>query len=397
MARLDRTFNIEDMRRLARSKLPKFIFDYLDGGADDEWVLQNNRAVFAEYGLLTQVLQDVTTVDTSTTILGMKTDVPFILSSTGASRFFDPQGEIAVARAAAKANVLYGIAASAMSSIEDVAAVAPGPRFFQVYVFKDRGLNSEFVQRSKAGGFQAMYLTVDSVIAGNRERDLRNQLSIPPKISPRTVWQVATRPKWALDYLKTPPWAFPNVDSVLDEATKSNFASVSEWFGSQLDRSFTWDDAAALIAEWDGPFVIKGITRPEDALRAADIGATGIVVSNHGGRQLDRLPAAVELLPRIVDAVGDRLEVFIDSGFRRGTDIITALALGAKAVSIGRPYLYGLAAGGEAGVARVVQLLKAEIERDMIMMGLTSVDQITRDSLFERKRMAKELGVGGIS
>ncbi|MFP6616827.1 MAG: alpha-hydroxy acid oxidase [Candidatus Hydrogenedentota bacterium] len=386
MAGVDRAFNIDEMCQLAQSKLPKFIFDYLNGGADDEWVLHNNRAVFAEYGLLTEVLKDVSDIDTSTTILGMKTAAPFILSSTGASRFFHPEGEVAVARAAANENVLYGIAASAMSSIEEVAAVGTGPRFFQVYVFKDSGLNREFVQRSKAAGYQAMYLTVDSVVAGNRERDLRNQLSIPPKITPRTVWQVGTRPKWAIDYLTNPAWTFPNVESALDDATKSNFGSIAGWFASQFDRSFTWDDAARLIAEWDGPFVIKGITRPQDAIRAAEIGATGIVVSNHGGRQLDRLPSSIELLPGIVDVVGDRLEVFVDSGFRRGTDIITALALGAKAVAIGRPYLYGLAAGGEAGVSRVVQLLKSEIVRDMTMMGLTSIDQINRDALFERNR-----------
>ena len=386
MAVLNRVFNIDEMRQLAQSKLPKFIFDYLSGGADDEWVLHNNREVFAKYGLLTEVLKDVSNIDTSTTILGMKTAAPFILSSTGASRFFHPEGEVAVARAAADENVLYGIAASAMSSIEEVAAVARGPRFFQVYVFKDPGLNSEFVQRTKAAGYQAMYLTVDTVVAGNRERDLRNQLSIPPKVTPRTVWQVGTRPKWAIDYMTTPAWTFPNVESALDEATKNDFGSVAEWFASQLDRSFTWDNAARLIAEWNGPFVIKGITRPQDAIRAAEIGATGIVVSNHGGRQLDRLPSSIELLPAIADAVGDRLEVFIDSGFRRGTDIITALALGAKAVAIGRPYLYGLAAGGEAGVSRVVQLLKSEIVRDMAMMGLTSIDQISRDVLFERDR-----------
>ena len=386
MVGVNRVFNIDQMRQLAQSKLPKFIFDYLNGGADDEWVLQNNRAVFAKYGLLTEVLKDVSEINTSTTLLGMKTDLPIILSSTGASRFFHPEGEVAVARAAAEENVLYGIASSAMSSIEEVASVAPGPRFFQVYVFKDPGLNSEFVQRTKAAGYQAMYLTVDTVVAGNRERDLRNQLSIPPKITPRTVWQVGKRPKWAMDYITTQAWGFPNVESALDETTKKDFGSIAEWFASQLDRSFTWDDAAHLIAEWNGPFVIKGITRPEDAIRAAEAGATGIVVSNHGGRQLDRLPSSIELLPGIVDAVGDRLEMFVDSGFRRGTDIITALALGAKAVAIGRPYLYGLAAGGQVGVSRVVQLLKAEIERDMAMMGITSIDQINRGCLFERNR-----------
>jgi len=381
MSKLDRAFNIDDMRKLAKARLPQFIFDYLDGGADDEWVLENNRNAFGRYGLLTQVLRDVSNIDTRTKLLGVETNVPFILSSTGASRFFHPEGELAAARAAAKANVFYGIAASAMTSIEDVAAIEAGPRFFQVYVFKDRGLNGEFVERCKAANFHAMFLTVDSVVAGNRERDLRNELSIPPKISPRTIWQAGIRPGWSYDYLTSAPWSFPVVESVLDESTKSDFASVAEWFGSQLDQAFTWDDAAALVSAWDGQFVIKGITRPEDAIRAAEIGATGIVVSNHGGRQLDRVPSPIDLLPPIVDAVGDRLEIIIDSGFRRGTDIITALALGANGVSLGRPYLYGLSAGGEAGVSLVIDILKGELIRDMTMMGVCSIDEITADLL----------------
>ena len=384
VTKLSRVFSIRDMRERARRRLPKFIFDYLDGGADDEWVLGNNRKVFDRYGLVSRVLRDVSSVDTSTSLLGVPTSVPFVFSSTGASRFFHPQGELAVARAAREDNVLYGIAASAMTSIEDVASVGPGPRFFQVYVFKDPGLNGEFVRRCKAANYDAMFLTVDSVVAGNRERDLRNQLSIPLKKSLRTFWHAAMRPAWSTRYLFSSGWRFPNVESVMDEAAKADFASVAEWFGAQFDLSFDWDDAAELIEAWNGPFVIKGITSIEDALRAADLGATGIVVSNHGGRQLDRAPAALELLPDIVDAVGERMEILVDSGFRRGTDIITALALGAKGVLLGRAFLYGLAAAGEAGVRRVTELLKAEIRRDMTMMGLTAIDQITRDCLYDR-------------
>ena len=384
MNRLARTFSIADMREAAQRRLPKFMFDYLDGGADDEWVLANNRRVFERYGLLSSVLRDVSSVDTSTSILGMPSSVPFVFSSTGASRFFHSEGELAVARAAREDNVIYGIAASAMTDLQEVASVGEAPRFFQVYVFKDRGLNSEFVRRCKAAKYQAMFLTVDSVVAGNRERDLRNQLSIPLKKSLRTFWHAALRPSWSLGYLFSSGWRFPNVESAMDEAAKADFATVAEWFAGQLDVTFTWDDAAQLIDEWQGPFVIKGITRVEDAVRAAEIGASGIVVSNHGGRQLDRAPASLELLPGIVDAVGHRLEVLVDSGFRRGTDIITALALGAKGVLLGRAFLYGLSVAGAQGVRRVTELLKAEITRDMAMMGVRSIDEISRECLFDR-------------
>ena len=384
MNTLARTFSISDMRDAAHRRLPKFIFDYLDGGADDEWALANNRRVFDRYGLVSRVLRDVSGVDTSTTILGMPTSVPFVFSSTGASRFFHPQGELAVARAAREDRVIYGIAASAMTDLQDVASVGEAPRFFQVYVFKDRGLNSEFVQRCKAANYQAMFLTVDSVVAGNRERDLRNQLSIPPKKALKTIWQAALRPSWSLNYLFSSGWRFPNVESVMDEAAKADFDTVAEWFAGQLDVTFTWDDAARLIDEWQGPFVIKGITRAEDARLAAEIGASGIVVSNHGGRQLDRAPASLELLPEIVDAVGGRLQVLVDSGFRRGTDIIVALAMGAKGVLLGRAFLYGLSVAGEKGVRRVTELLKAEIARNMAMMGVTSINEINKECLFDR-------------
>ena len=389
MANLSRAFNIEDLRRLARRRLPRFIFDYLDGGADDERVLARNRAAFDGYALLTRVLVDVSEIDLRTRILGMPSAAPFVLSSTGASRFFHPDGELAAARAAAKVNVIYGTAASAMCSIEEVAAVAAGPRFFQVYVFGDRGLNREFLQRCKAANYGALFLTVDCAVAGNRERDLRNRLSIPPKMTPSVIWQLARHPAWLWRYLSAPAWRFPNLENALDETTKADFGSVAEWFGAQLDRSFTWRDAEQLIEEWGGQFVLKGITRVEDALQAAAIGATGILVSNHGGRQLDGLPSSLELLPPILDAVGDRLEVLVDGGFRRGTDILVALALGARAVSLGRPYLYGLAAGGEAGVSRAIDLLAGELRRNMAMMGVPSLDGLRPDCLVRRRVLAE--------
>ena len=376
---LNRVFSIDDMRGRARRRLPGFIFDYLDGGADDEYTRGQNAKSFAALSLIQRVLVDVAQVDTGTTLLGMPTSAPFILSSTGASRFYHSQGELAAARAAAQAGVIYGTTSSAMFSLEEVAGVGEGPRFFQVYVFKDRSITGEYVQRCREAGYGAMFLTVDCATAGNRERDLRNRLSIPPKATPGIIWQLLKRPAWTLDYLTSRGWRFPNVEGYVDDSTRDDFGSVAEWFAEQLDKSYTWDDAAALCEAWGGPFVIKGITSVDDARLAAEIGATGIVVSNHGGRQLDHAPVTLEVLPEIVDAVGDRLEVLADSGFRRGTDIIKALALGAKGVLIGKAYLYGLGAGGEAGVGRVIEILTSELKRDMTLMGLTAIDEITSD------------------
>ena len=376
-----RAFSVDDVRALARRRVPGFIFDYLDGGADDEYTRGENARAFSALSLIQRVLVDVTEVDTGTTLLGMPTSVPFILSSTGASRFYHSQGELAAARAAAAANVIYGTTSSAMYSLEEVAGVGEGPRFFQVYVFKDRSVTGEYVRRCREAGYGAMFLTVDCATAGNRERDLRNRLSIPPRATPRMLWQLLRRPGWARDYLVHPGWRFPNIEGYVDESTKDDFGSVAEWFAGQLDKSFTWDDAAALAGEWDGQFVIKGVTSVADARRAVEIGATGIVVSNHGGRQLDHAPTTLEVLPGIVDAVGDSVEVLADSGFRRGTDIIKALALGARGVLIGKAYLYGLSAGGEAGVSRVIEILKSELERNMTLMGLRRVSDITSDCI----------------
>ncbi len=379
LGKLTPAINVDDVRLLAQRRLPKFIFDYLDGGADDEYTRRENPDSFRALSLIQRVLIDVGNIDTSTTILGMPTSVPFILSSTGASRFYHSDGELAVARAAAQSNVIYGTTSSAMYSLEDVAAVAPSPRFFQVYVFKDREVTREIISRCKASNYDAMFLTVDCSTAGNRERDIRNQLSIPPKITPRILWQLLNAMPWTIDYLTHSKWRFPNIEEYVDNSTMGDFDSAAEWFADQLDTSFTWEDAAALRSDWGGQFVIKGITSVEDAKLAAEIGATGIVVSNHGGRQLDHAPTTLEVLPEIIEAVGDRLEVLVDSGYRRGTDIIKALALGAKGVLLGKAYLYGLGAGGEAGVTRVVDILRGELERDMTLLGLTSIDQITSD------------------
>ena len=382
-SRLNHCHNIDDLREAARKRLPRFIFDYLEGGADDEFTLNRNRSVFTEYYLLQRVLVDIAGIDTSTTVLGEKVALPIIFTSTGANRLYHPDGELAVARAAAEANIIQILAATAMVSFDDVAAETDGHKWCQMYVLKDRGFTRELTAHCRKLGYRAMVLTADCTVAGNRERDYRNRFTLPPKPTLKTLQQLSVRPGWLWEYLRSPAYSFPNFAGALD--SHDDVASIVQWFGNQMDTTFTWKDAARLAEEWDGPFVIKGITSVEDARLAAGIGAHGISLSSHGGRQLDHAPSPMEVLQEVVDSVGDKLEVFIDSGFRRGTDIIKALALGARACLIGRPYLYGLTAGGEAGVARTIEILRSELERDMALMGITGISGITPDCLRRRR------------
>ncbi|MFK8030148.1 MAG: alpha-hydroxy acid oxidase [Gammaproteobacteria bacterium] len=378
-----KAYSIDDLRKMAKRRLPKVIFDYMDGGADDEYTLRNNRNAFSDYNLIARALVDVSGLSTATTVLGEDLALPVILSSTGANRLFHTDGELAAARAASAAGTVFATASSAMTSLEDVAKAASGPNWFQLYVWKDRGVLHEHMRRCKEAGYRTLVLTVDCQTSGNRQRDFYNGFSFPLNITPRSVLDGILHPSWTWSYLTGPSYRFPNIEgSVIGE--NEDMSSVVQWFGQQLDCSFTWDDAEKLISSWDGPMIIKGLTSAEDAKIAADIGAAAVVVSNHGGRQLDQAPSPLEVLPEVVDAVGDRLEVLIDSGFRRGTDVIKALALGARAVLVGRPYLYGLAAGGEAGVARALELLQTEIARDMALMGLKSIDDITSACLRKR-------------
>ena len=382
-SRLNHCHNIDDLREAARNRLPRFIFDYLEGGADDEFTLNRNRSVFSEYYLLQRVLVDIAGIDTSTTVLGEKVALPIIFTSTGANRLYHPDGELAVARAAAEANIIQILAATAMVSFDDVAAETDRPKWCQMYMLKDRGFTRELTAHCRNLGYRAMVLTADCTVAGNRERDYRNRFTLPPKPTLKTLQQLSVRPGWLWEYLRSPAYSFPNFAGALD--SHDDVASIVQWFGNQMDTTFTWEDAAKLAEEWDGPFVIKGITSVEDARLAAEVGAHGISLSSHGGRQLDHAPSPMEVLQEVVDSVGDKLEVFIDSGFRRGTDIIKALALGARACLIGRPYLYGLTAAGEAGVTRTIEILRSELERDMALMGITSIAGITPDCLRQRR------------
>ena len=382
-SRLSHCHNIDDLRELARKRLPRFVFDYLEGGADDEFTLARNRSVFAESYLLQRILVDISGIDTSTTVLGEKVSLPIIFTSTGANRLYHPDGELVVGRAAANGNIIQILASTAMVSFDDVAAETDTPKWCQMYMLKDRGVTRELAARCRELGYKAMVLTADCTVAGNRERDNRNQFTLPPKPTLKVLMQLSVRPGWLLEYLSAPAYEFPNFADAL--AGHDDVSTIVEWFGNQMDTAFTWEDAAKLAQEWNGPFVIKGITSVEDARLAVEVGAAGISLSSHGGRQLDHAPSPMEVLQEVVDAVGDKLEVFIDSGFRRGTDIVKALALGARACLIGRPYLYGLAAGGEAGVARTIDIFRSELERDMALMGISSIAGITPDCIRRRK------------
>ncbi len=377
---LERLINIAELRARARRALPLPIRGYLEGGADDGYSLSRNSAAFADYELLPRYLVDVSEIDLTTEVLGTKVSMPVLLSPTGMSRLFHPEAELAVARAAARADTLYCLSTVATESIESVAAAADGPKMFQIYVLRDAGLNAEFIQRCKAANYAALCLTVDVPAGGNRETDLRTGMSIPPKFSWRSKLSFAMHPRWSFAQLFGPNFDMPNVSHRLG-GDATGMAGLMEFIFSRFDASVNWDDAATMIAQWDGPFAIKGILTAEDARRAADIGATAVIVSNHGGRQLDGVPATLDCLPEIVDAVGDRVEVLLDGGIRRGTDVLKALALGARACMIGRPYLYGLSTAGEAGVSRALDILRNELTRDLALLGCQTPAQVSAQHL----------------
>lgn len=365
--------NMHDFAKACRKCLPNSIYSYMSGGADDEFSLNNNTKAFDEYSLVPEVLVDVREIDMSCNVLGVDMKLPFYLSPSGGTALFHKDREPAVARAADKAGILYGLSTFSTTSIEDIGALSSGPKMFQVYIVKDRNLTVEFIQRAKGAKFDALCLTVDSSISGNRERDLRTGLSFPPKLKPSTLLDFAMNPKWALGQLTT-PFEMSNIAHKMDAL--GGGMNTFELAHALMDISLTWDDAKWLRKQWDGPFAIKGIQSPNDAKKAVDIGATAIIVSNHGGRQLDGSRAPIHQTAPIREAVGDKIEIIMDSGVRRGSHILKALALGANAVSFARPYIYGLTVGGEAGVTRVIDLFKAEIERNMGLMGVTSIDQL---------------------
>jgi L-lactate dehydrogenase (cytochrome) len=351
------------------------MFHYIDGGSDDEWSLRRNTTAFDDYELWPNYLRDISTVDLGTTLLGQKLAWPVFLAPTGMSRLFHHEAEPAAARAAQKFGTFYTLSTMGTTRIEDIAALGAGPWMFQIYILRDRALTAEFVERCRAARFQALCLTVDTALAGNRERDRMTGMVLPPRFTLKSFASFAAHPRWAFHLLRNPDFKLANVAHRAGDLPRGT-VSLVDYVNSQFDRTVSWDDVAWLVERWRGPFVLKGIQSPGDAKRAADVGATAIMISNHGGRQLDAAPAPVDCVGPIRDAVGDRLELIVDGGVRRGTHVIKALALGANACSIGRPYLYGLASGGQPGVERALSLLRSELERSLALLGCRTLAEI---------------------
>jgi len=385
--RLAKCGNIDDVRRLAKRNLPGGVFDYFDGAAETEWSLGNNSAAFENVHLVPRVLVDVSKVDTTTTVMGQHMPYPFAFSPTGFTRIATSAGELAVARVAAKHAVPYTLSTLGTRSIEEVAAASASattksgtsesPLWYQLYVWKDRGLSRELVQRAKAAGYKAIMVTVDTAVFGRRDRDVRRGFTLPPKIGLETFIDGIRHPRWTFDFVTHEPITFSAVAGRGD-VDGSTAITLSDYVNSQFDASLSWRDLDWVRSESGLPIMLKGIQSVDDAVRARDEGIEAIALSNHGGRQYDGSPAPIELLPQVMDAVGEGIEVLVDGGVRRGSDVVKACALGARAVMFGRPYLYGLGAAGELGVEWVIDYFAAGIKRTMALVGATDLAALRR-------------------
>ena len=371
--------NFHDFRRLAKRRLPGPIFDYIDGAADDEVTHRRNTKAFESCDLVPHVLRGVEAVDLSVTIMGQNLALPIYCSPTALQRLFHHRGERAVASAAAKYGTMFGVSSLGTVSLEELRKEHDTPQVYQFYFHRDRGLNRAMLQRAKDARVDIMMLTVDSITGGNRERDLRTGFSIPFRLTPAGMLQFAIKPAWGLNYVTHEKFRLPQLDEHVDMS--GGALSIGRYFTDMLDPSMNWDDVADMVRQWNGQFCLKGIMSAADAKRAVDIGCTGIVVSNHGGRQLDGSRSSFDQLAEIVDAVGDRIDVLMDGGVQRGSHVLKALSAGAKAVGVGRYYLFPLAAAGQAGVERALGLMHAELQRDMKLMGCTAISQLSRDNL----------------
>jgi L-lactate dehydrogenase (cytochrome) len=378
--RLKDCYRTEDFRRLAKRRIPAPIFHYIDGGSDDEATLRRNTSAFDDVDLVPRVLAGIDSVDLSVEVLGARLEMPLFLSPTALQRLFHHEGERAIARAAEKFGTMFGVSTIGTRSIEELGALTAAPKLFQIYVHKDPGLTTNLIERCRVAGFNALGLTVDTIVAGNRERDYHTGMTTPPKLNLRSLLSFASHPGWSLNYLLREPFDLPNLTAYMGKSGSAQ-ASVVDYMNTQLLRSIDWDDAAAMVEEWGGPFAVKGVMSVEDARRCVEIGASAIMISNHGGRQLDGSRSPFDQLAAILDAVGGQIEVILDGGIRRGTHVLKALAMGATACSGGRMYLYALAGAGPAGVERAIGLLRAEIERDMLLMGCGSVADLNRSYL----------------
>jgi len=376
--------NVEDFRKLAKKKLPSPIFHYIDGGSDDEVTLKRNTESFNSCDLVPNVLSDVSNIDLSTTVLGQKINFPLFLAATAMHRLYHHHGERATAKAAEKMGTMFGISTMATTSIEEIGKLTNGPKLFQLYIHKDKGLTDDLIERCRKAGFNSMCLTVDTVVAGNRERDHRTGFSTPPRLTFDSLLSFALHPSWTFNHFFSEKFKLANIIHITDKGSSID-KSVIDYINEQFDSSMNWKDAEYCVKKWGGPFALKGVMSVEDAKKAIDIGCTAIMISNHGGRQLDGSRAPFDQLAEIVDAVGDKIEVILDGGIRRGTHVLKALALGAKACSFGKAYLFALGAAGEAGVEAVLQKMKSEINRDMILMGCKSVKDLNKSKIVFRK------------
>ena len=381
--KLNHCSNVTDMRDLAKSRLPSAIFHYIDGAADDEVTYRRNTEAFESADLIPNVLAGVENIDMSVKVLGCNLDMPIFCSPTALQRLFHHQGERAVATAAEKYGTMFGLSSLGTVSLSEINRINHGPKMFQFYFHKDKGLNDAMLASAKEANFDILTLTVDTITGGNRERDLRTGFTTPPKLTPKSMWSFATHPSWTLNYLFREKFTLPQLNDYVDEGSNIS-VSVGDYFSSMLDQSMDWEDAALLREKWGGKFCLKGIMSQGDARKAVQIGADGIMVSNHGGRQLDGSRAPFDQISEIADAVGDEIDIILDGGIRRGTHVLKAIAAGAKACSGGRMYLYALAAAGQAGVETALQNMKNEIERDMKLMGIKSISELNQTMLARR-------------
>ena len=377
--------NYNDFRKLAKKKLPSPIFHYIDGGSDDEITLNRNTDSFNDYDLIPSVLADVENIDMSTTVLGQKIDFPVFPSPTAMHRLYHHEGERASAKAVQKMGTIFGTSTMGTVSIEEISKINNGPKLFQLYIHKDRGLTDNLIERCRNAGFGSMCLTVDTVVAGNRERDRRTGFTTPPRLTLGSLLSFALHPGWTINNLIHEKFKLANIIHMTQKGTTID-KSVIDYINEQFDPAMNWKDAEYCVKKWNGPFALKGVMSVEDAKKAIDIGCTAVIISNHGGRQLDGSRAPFDQLAEIVDAVGDKIEVILDGGIRRGTHVLKALCLGAKACSFGKGYLFALAAGGQKGVETILDKIKTEIHRDMKLMGCRNLKELNRSKIIYRKK-----------
>lgn len=372
--------NFEDFRSLAKKRLPSPIFHYIDGAADDEVTFRRNTEAYDKCDLIPNVLTGVKDIDMSTTVMGHKIEMPIYCSPTALQRLFHPDGEIGVGLAAEKYGTMFGVSSLGTASIEEISKLISTPKLFQLYVHKDEGLNNYLIDQCKEHNFDTMAITVDSAVGGNRERDLYSGFTIPLNLSLKSIVSFATHPAWAFNYFTKPKWELSSLKKHVTEGTNV-MTSIGDYFTKMLDNSLSWKKIEDINKKWGKPLAIKGIMSVDDARKAVDVGASAIMISNHGGRQLDGSRSPFDQLEEIVNAVGDKIDVICDGGIKRGTHVLKALSLGAKACSGGRMYLYALAAGGQKGVELALSNLKKEIERDMILMGVSNIDELSKKNL----------------